>query len=241
MLAGVTPLAAIAEDTPPEPKPTPPRGIIVIDAGHQAKPNTGKSPTGPGAKTKSIKVASGAKGVATKTPEYKLNLIVSKQLQTALEAAGYKVIMIRTTNNVNISNDQRAIIGNKAKADLVIHVHANSSTSPRTKGYMTLVPKKNKWTGPIVAKSKKLGKAIHREILQTTKAKDQGVIPRADLKAFNYSTVPSIFLEMGFMSNPAEDRKMGTAAYQAKIVKGTVKGINKCFKPIAPPVPEQTP
>ena len=54
------------------------------------------------------KVAAGAEGISTKLPEYKLTLSVSKKLKRILEERGYKVVMIRETNDVNLSNAERA-------------------------------------------------------------------------------------------------------------------------------------
>ena len=39
--------------------------------------------------------------------------------------------------------------------------------------------------------------------------------------------VPTTLIELGYMSNPSEDRKMQTASYQKKMVKGLSNGIRK--------------
>ena len=90
---------------------------IAIDAGHQARGNFAMEPVGPGSSTRKAKVAGGATGVASHVPEYKLTLAVSKKLQKELKARGYKVYMIRTKNNVNISNKKRAQLANKSGAE----------------------------------------------------------------------------------------------------------------------------
>lgn len=84
----------------------------------------------------------GATGIVTKTPEYDLNLKVALKLKKYLIDAGYKVIMTRTTNSQVISNIERAEIGNKNKADLVIKIHADSSFDTSIKGASMLVPGK---------------------------------------------------------------------------------------------------
>jgi len=103
--------------------------VIVIDAGHQTRAMSATEPNGPGSKTRKAKVTGGATGVATHLPEYKLNLIVAKKLKKELTSRGYKVIMVRTKNNVRLSNVDRAKIANKYKADAFIRIHANSANS----------------------------------------------------------------------------------------------------------------
>ena len=203
--------------------------VIVIDAGHQAKGNSKKEPIGPGSSKKKPKVASGTRGVATRVPEYKLNLKVALKLRDTLKKRGYKVIMIRTKNNVNISNAERSRIANKAHADLLFRVHANGSPSAKTKGYLTMVPAKNKWTKPIVSKSAKAGKAIHKATLKATGARNAGFVSTSNMTGFNWSKAPCVIAEMGFMSNKAEDKKLQTSAYQDKLVKGFANGIDAYF------------
>ena len=49
------------------------------------------------------------------------------------------------------------------------------------------------------------------------------------MTGFNWSKVPVILVEMGFMSNPGEDRLMETEDYQTKMVNGIVNGLERYF------------
>ena len=71
------------------------------------------------------KVASGTEGVSTKLPEYELTLSVSKKLKRILEERGYQVVMIRESNDVNLSNAERAEIANKSGASIFVRIHGN--------------------------------------------------------------------------------------------------------------------
>jgi N-acetylmuramoyl-L-alanine amidase len=51
-----------------------------------------------------------------------------------------------------------------------------------------------------------------------------------DLSGFNWSQVPSVLVEMGLMSNSAEDRKLATASYQEELANGMANGIVKYLK-----------
>lgn len=204
-----------------------PEYVVVINAGHQGKGNYKNEPYGPGSKKKKAKVASGTRGVATKVKESKRNLQVAKRLQKDLEAKGVKVYMIRTKEGVNIPNSTRAKKANKLKADLVISLHCDASGKSSVKGITMLVPKKNKWTKSFYKESLKAGQKVQKEVIKATKANNRGISKRSDLTGFNYSKVPTILIEMGFMTNRSEDKKMGTASYQKKLSKGMTNGIMK--------------
>lgn len=164
--------------------------------------------------------------MVTGIKESELVLAVGLKLRDALQAHGVKVIMTRTTQNVNISNIQRAQVANDAGADLFIRVHADGSTNPAAKGIHVLYPVSIKgWTDDIAAPSKKAAALAQRELIAATGAKDRGIDARSDMTGFNWSDVPAIIPEIGFMTNEAEDRLLATPAYQDKIVQGLAKAI----------------
>lgn len=111
--------------------------IIVIDAGHQTKGSSELEPNGPDSTEMKAEVTWGAKGVYTGQAEYDLNLRVALLLRDELIKRGYSVVMIRETNNVNISNMERAMIANKYQADAYVRIHANSWTDGEMHGAMT--------------------------------------------------------------------------------------------------------
>lgn len=222
------------------PGPTPPvapvtpnagLGVVVIDAGHEGSPPSGSEPIGPGSSTTKPKVESGATGVATHVDESLRNLQIALVLQKVLQARGVTVVMVRTTQNVKIANSERAQIANKAHAALFIRLHCDSGPSGVT-GILTLEPATNWYKDhPIVARSAVAAKLIHKATLAATGANDRGITPRSDLSGFNWSQVPSVLVEMGMMSNPGEDRKLGTASYQQKLADGMANGIVSYLKP----------
>lgn len=206
--------------------------LVAIDAGHQEKGNPAKEPIGPGAKEKKAKVTSGATGQYTKIPEYKLTLKMAKKLEKELKSRGYKVTMIRTKHNVNISNSRRAKIANKAGADAFIRIHANSSESSRASGALTISPtKKNPYCKGVYKDSSRLSNAVLKQFCKATGAKNRGVMYTDTMSGINWSKVPVTIVEMGFLSNPTEDKKMNKSKnYQKKMTKGMADGIDAYFK-----------
>lgn len=203
--------------------------MVAIDAGHQAKGNNKKEPIGPGSKKKKAKVSSGTTGVATKVSESKLNLAIAKKLKVELEKRGYAVYMIRTKQKVNLSNKQRALKANKSGAAIYIRLHADAASSS-VKGASALYPsKKNKYVKRLSAKSKKLSKSILKQYCKSTKFKYRGLKQRDDLTGTNWSKIPVTLIEMGFMTNPSEDKKMQKNSYQKKMAKGIAEGVDDYF------------
>ena len=206
--------------------PSPAGKVVVIDPGHQARGNSDTEPVGPGSNKMKPKVSSGTAGVATGIPESELVLAVSLLLRDALAAQGIEVIMTRTTQDVDISNIERAQIANAAGADLFVRIHADGSDNSATSGIHVIYPAPIKgWTDDIAAASLEAASLAQRELIAATGAVDRGINARSDMTGFNWADVPVILPEIGFMTNPDEDRRLATPAYQDKIVQGLTRAI----------------
>ena len=194
---------------------------IGVDPGHQRHQNTEKEPVAPDSKETKAKVSSGTAGVRTKVPEYQVNLDVSLQLRDALEALGCEVYMTRQTNDVDISNRERALMMNELGVDLVLRIHCNGSTNESAQGIGLYIRK----TGTNADECMRAAEALLPAMVEATGAESDGIFRRDTYTGLNWSEVPSILVEMGFMTNEEEDYKLNDPAYQQLLVQGMVEGI----------------
>ena len=195
--------------------------VIGIDPGHQAHGNSEKEAIAPGSSEKKAKVSSGTSGRFTGVPEYVTNLEVSLKLRDALEALGATVVMSRETHDVDISNQQRAIMMNEAGCDLVLRIHCNGAENASAQGIGLYIRK----TGACAEESAQAAELLLPAMVKATGAQSDGIFKRDTYTGLNWSEGPCILVEMGFMTNQEEDEKLNDPAYQALLVEGMVEGV----------------
>jgi len=202
--------------------------IIVIDPGHQEKANLEQEPIGPGALEMKYKVTGGTVGVVTKKPEYLLVLEAAKQLKENLEHRGITVILTRTVNDVNISNSERAAVANEHEADLFVRLHADGSESPYVNGFSVLIPGgDNPYTSAVFDNSKNAAISVLESVATEMSLHGSGISYRNDMSGFNWSKVPVILTELGFMTNPDEDRNLSDTDYLTSLINLIAEGIEE--------------
>ena len=203
------------------------RPVVVIDPGHDLRANLQTEPIGPGSATLKIKDGGGTHGVVSGTTEAQLNLAISLRVRALLERAGVRVVMTRTrTAGTSMGNIARAGIANRAGAALFLRIHADGSASRAARGTHTLYPAlRAGWTDDIYARSRAAAKIVQRELVRALGFPDRGLQERSDFTGFNWADVPVVLVEVGFMTNPTEDRALATDGYRARAARGLCRGV----------------
>jgi N-acetylmuramoyl-L-alanine amidase len=189
---------------------------IMIDAGHG-----GSDP--------------GAINGAHKEKVYTLQ--IAKRLQTQLEKLGFRVIMTRTGDTYP-TLQERAALCKKYKPDLFISIHCNSSTNKTPAGIETYravpvggtetkgskVKTEKQSANEFDANNSRLAYEIQKGMLAATGGTDRGARHQAIYVTGN-ATCPAVLVEVGYLSNEAEVKKIASPDYQNKIVSGILAGL----------------
>ena len=177
-----------------------------------------------------IKVAGGTQGVSTGIPEYELTLDIALILRDELLLKGYNVVLVRESNDVNISNAERAQLANASGADIFIRLHADGSDNSSVTGATTLCQSpSNPYNADMYQSSRLLSECILSGYTQVTGIKSRGVSETDTMTGINWSRVPVTIIEMGFMTNASEDQKMNDDEFQKLMVEGLIYGIDMYF------------
>lgn len=208
--------------------------LIAIDPGHQGESvdMSGLEENAPNSSVLKVQATCGTRGTFSGIPEYQLNLDIALALRDALEMQGYDVIMTRENNETAISNKERALLANDAGADLVIRIHANGSESTSANGALVLIGStENPYVGNLYEESYRAGEMILNAYCDATGMVNRGVQINDTMTGINWSKVPVLILEMGFMTNEQDDLNMADSTYRTNMVSGIVEGINQYFAP----------
>ncbi|RDG30219.1 N-acetylmuramoyl-L-alanine amidase [Streptomyces corynorhini] len=169
--------------------------------------------------------------------EAEFTLDVAHRLRTLLRERGATVTFTHDDDRpFGPCVDERARIGNKAKADAVVSVHADGS-APGNRGFHVILPALVKGGGAdtsgIVGPSRELGERIVGNFVRETGmapanylGEGTGLDVRDDLGGLNLSTVPKVFIECGNMRDSRDAGLLTDAKWRQKAARGLADGID---------------
>lgn len=176
--------------------------VVVLDAGHG-----GKDP--------------GAKGVMG-TLEKDLVLRVAKIVRLRSFAHPQLQIVLTRAEDVFIELTDRTDIANRLHADLYVSIHANAHNDPKVQGVETLLS--DRITGEKRENSLNLAQGIQAQMIQSLRpVRDRGV--KSQQLYLRHADMPSALVELGFLTNPAEEAALLQLSYQVRAADAILQGI----------------
>ena len=158
-------------------------------------------------------------------------LEISLLLKAELEKRGYEVLMTRESDDVTLSNAERAAMANKAGADVFLRIHCNSSADSSVHGVLCYKPgKANPYLSQeVIRQSETLaGLLLLHQTAMTGQAKI-GLLDGDDMTGINWAEMPVVIVETGYMSNPDEDLFLADRKGQSLIAEGLANGVDAYF------------
>ncbi len=206
--------------------------VVAIDPGHQGSwiDMSDTEPNGPGSSEMKAKASTGTQGTFSGKPEYELNLEISLLLRDELEQRGYEVILTREDNDTAISNAERAQMAYEQGGDIYVRIHANGSEDSGVSGALAMVPSSsNPYVGYLAEDSYLLADCILNAYCSKASFQSLGIQYYDNMTGINWSQLPVMILEMGFMTNQSDDLRMADASVQPLMAEGIADGIDRYF------------
>lgn len=209
--------------------------IVAIDASHQEKGGDleEEEPIGPDAEETAKGFSEGTSGTVSELTEAELNLSVAEKLKSQLEERGYEVYMTRDSEESDLSEAQRAKNVNASGAQILISLHANGGEDSSEKGVEVMAPSYENpyWKDRTddIKKSNALADIILQSYCEETGLNAKGLYNVDNQILLNWSEIPAVMLEMGFMSNESDDVYMAEEEHQQKMADSIADGIDLYF------------
>ncbi|MCT2537664.1 N-acetylmuramoyl-L-alanine amidase [Aquibacillus koreensis] len=151
--------------------------------------------------------------------EKNYTLMTANELKYFLEILGANVILTRS-DDTYMSLGGRSSLSNLVEADVFLSLHYNSIPQyPEVTGLNTFYYSE---------RDIKLAQTVQNELVKATNMDDNGV-EFGDFQVLRINRRPSLLLELGFLSNAAEENKIQAKGFQEKIAKGIIRGLDKHF------------
>lgn len=148
------------------------------------------------------------------SPEKNFNLDTAKRIERGLRSKGYRVIMTRK-GDYFVPLPQRAAMSNRQWGAVFVSVHYNDSPRSAPSGTETYY---------FSSRSYPLASHIQQELARFTNSRG---VKRARYHVLRNNTKPAALVELGFLSNPAELKKIKSSGYRQRLADAVVRGISK--------------
>lgn len=163
------------------------------------------------------------------TKEKEVNLAIALKLKKSLEKQNIRVVMTRTDDrnlaDANASNKKTSDMKNRVakmdseQPDLVVSIHQNSYIDSSAKGAQVFYYSESE-------EGKKLAEILQKNLIEIADQENNRVAKaNTSYYILKNTSVPTVIVECGFLSNPEEESRLISAAYQEKLVEALQKGI----------------
>lgn len=205
--------------------------VVCIDPGHQENGEYVREPIGPGLEGTTVGKGGMAQGKVTYRKEDIVVLETGMILRELLMAEGATVVMTREVQDIFHTNIERCEIAEQAGAHIMLRLHCNNSSKTSKSGIQIYCPLNSDYARAVAAPEEY--RALAQAFLDEMKTavdydlKDAtGTVRLNDsYVGNNWAKMVCFLVEMGYMSNVAEDIKLATPEYQTMLAEGMVEGI----------------
>lgn len=179
--------------------------VVVIDPGHQEVGNDETEPCASWLSMEKPKCTVGSTGISTGIHEYELTLNYSLMLSDYLTKCGATVVLTRETNDVDISNSQRAQIAIDNGADVYLRIHADGINDTSISGIKIFVPD----SGDLVSADSSNADTLGGLLSEATGEEFLGTQSTYVYTGLNYAnSVPAFQISLGNLSNSDDETNL---------------------------------
>lgn len=172
--------------------------------------------------------------------EKNINLNVSLKLGKLLQNAGFNVVYTRNSDNLSLSDDEmenlceRVNISKENNADLFISIHCNTTDeSSSYKGIET-------WYNPKDSNNEVFANLVQTELSNLNYTQDREIKSDSELVVLSKNDTPSILVELGFLSNPSDEKFLNSNSGQTQCAEALFTAIKAASETIFPSVKSDT-
>ncbi|HMH33358.1 MAG TPA: N-acetylmuramoyl-L-alanine amidase [Puia sp.] len=157
----------------------------------------------------------GTSGVNSGIVEKEYTLIMAKELEKTLRKAGVQKIFMTRTKDTSLSMTERMDMLKQFNPDFLVSIHLNAASPDTVRGVSTYY----RYIG-----FRPLSVAILNQML-TLGLKEYGNIGSFNFALNGPTDYPNTLVEVAFLSNPADEKKVRSARFQKAVAQKIYLGI----------------